>query len=113
MQWYYWEVEQGEGIQVRKMYKWCSVKRTVSKLISLGMDQKPECVGAFRYLGDTIGVGGGAEDALRARVRCAWAKFRELAPILMSRGASLRVKGKICLACVQRVLVYGSETRST
>ena len=79
-------------------------------VISLGMDQKLECVGAFRYLGDTIGVGGGAEDASRARVRCAWAKFRELAPILASRGASLRVKGKIYRACVQRVLVYGSET---
>ena len=44
-------------------------------VISLGMDQKLECVGAFRYLGDMIGVGGGAEDASRARVRCAWAKF--------------------------------------
>ena len=74
------------------------------------MDQKLECVGNFRYLGDMIGVGGGAEDASRARVRCAWAKFRELAPILTNRGASLRVKGKIYRACVQRVLVYGSET---
>ena len=54
-----------------------------------------------------IGLGGGAEDASRARVRCAWAKFRELAPILTNRGASLRVKGKIYRACV---LVYGSET---
>ena len=72
MQWYYWEVEQGEGIQVRKMYKWCSVKRTVSKLISLGMDQKPECVGAFRYLGDTIGVGGGAEHGQSSEIVKGW-----------------------------------------
>ncbi len=42
--------------------------------------------------------------------RCAWAMFRELAPILTSRGASLAVKGNIYKACVQRVLVYGSET---
>jgi hypothetical protein len=39
-------------------------------VISLGMDQKLECVGAFHYLGDMIGVGGGADDASRARVRC-------------------------------------------
>jgi len=66
-------------------------------VISLGMYQKLECVGAFRYLEDMIGVveGGGAEDASRARVRCAWAKFRELAPVLTSLEASLWVKGKI------------------
>ena len=57
-----------------------------------------------------IGAGGEAEEASRARVRCAWAKFRELAPVLTSRGASLKVKGKVYKACVQRVLVYGSET---
>src|SRR5664279_901543 len=57
-----------------------------------------------------IGAGGGAEDASMVRTRCAWAKFRELAPILTSRGASLAVKGKIYKAYVQRVLMYGSET---
>jgi len=55
-------------------------------------------------------MGGGAEEAARARVRFAWAKFRELAPILTSRGASLNVKGKVYRVCVPRVLVYGSET---
>ena len=53
---------------------------------------------------------GGAEEASRARVRRAWAKFRELSPILTARGASLIVKGKFYRACVQSVLVYGSET---
>src|SRR5206468_12515242 len=41
---------------------------------------------------------------------CAWGKFRDLRMLLTARGASLRVKGKIYRACVQRVLVYGSET---
>src|SRR5580692_2573828 len=57
-----------------------------------------------------IGDGGRVEEASRARVRCAWSKFMELAPILTLRGASLRLKGKIYKICVQRVLVYGSET---
>ena len=43
-------------------------------------------------------------------VRCAWGKFRDLRMLLTARGASLRVKGKIYRACVQRVFVYGSET---
>ena len=46
--------------------------------------------------------------------RVAWkemtALFKELAPILTSRGASLKIKGKVYKACVQTVMVYGSET---
>ena len=62
------------------------------------------------YLGDTLGAGGGAEEAARVRVRCAWAKFKELSPIRTARGASNRIKGKIYRACVQSVLTYGTET---
>src|SRR2546425_1515899 len=69
-----------------------------------------EVVDKFCYLGDVIGKGGGAEEASRTRVRCAWGKFRDLRKLLAARGASLRVKEKIYRACVQRVLVYGSET---
>ena len=92
----------------------CSpVRSEVLKEISLGAesaDLRLECVGKFCYLGDMVGLGGEAEDASRARVRSAWAKFRELAPILTSRGASLKIKGKVYRACVQTVMVYGSET---
>ena len=48
--------------------------------------------------------------AARARVRCAWAKFKELSPILTVRGASYRIKRRIYSACVQSVLIYGTET---
>ena len=71
---------------------------------------KLECVPKFCYLGDILGAGGGVEEAARARVRCAWAKFKELSPILTARGASYRIKGKIYKACVQSALTYGTET---
>src|SRR6267154_3546274 len=71
--------------------------------------EKVEVVEKFSYLGDVIGKGGCAEESSRARVRCAWGKFMELKLLLTDRGAYLRVKGKIYRACVQRVLVYGSE----
>jgi hypothetical protein len=71
---------------------------------------KVECVPKFCYLGDTLGSGGGVVEAARARVRCAWAKFKELSPILTVRGASYRIKGRIYSACVQSVLIYGTET---
>ena len=70
---------------------------------------KLECVPKFCYLGDTLGAGGGVEEVARARVRCAWDKFKELSPILTARGASYRIKGKIYKACVQSVLTYGTE----
>ena len=72
---------------------------------------KLECVPKFCYLGDTLDAGGGGvEEAARARVRCAWAKFKELSPILTARGASYRIKGKIYKACVQSALTFGTET---
>ena len=46
--------------------------------------QKFEVVDSFRYLGDTIGAGGGCELSVIGRVRSAWGKFRELLPLLTS-----------------------------
>ena len=71
---------------------------------------KVECVSKFCYLGDTLGSGGGVVEAARARVRRTWAKFKELSPILTVSGASHRIKGRIYSACVQSVLIYGTET---
>jgi len=51
-----------------------------------------------------------AEEASRVRVRSAWAKFRELAPVLTCKGASMKVKREVYKACVKRVMVFGSET---
>ena len=78
--------------------------------VVLGAMEELEVADKFCYLGDVIVKGRGAEEASRARVRCAWGKFRDLRGLLTARGASLKVKGKIYRACVQRVLVYGSET---
>src|SRR5258708_2411399 len=84
--------------------------KVVDELKQFVLLNKVGVVEKFCYLGDFIGKGGGAEESSRARVRCDWGKFMELKMLLTARGASLRVKGKIYRACVQRVLVYGSET---
>jgi len=59
-----------------------------------------------------FGNGGGAEEASRTRVRWSWGKFNKLAPILIMIVATLRLKGTISKACVQSVLVYGSQKGS-
>ena len=80
------------------------------KEVEIEPNVKLECVPKFCYLGDTLGAGGGVEEAARARVRCAWAEFKKLSPILTARSASYCVKGKIYKACVQSALTYGTET---
>jgi len=69
-----------------------------------------DCVNKFCYFGDLIGAGRGAEEASRARVLRARAKFRELAPVLTSTGTSLKVKGKVYRLCIQSVLGYANGT---
>ena len=48
------------------------------------------------------------EEAARARVRSAWAKFKELSSILTVCGALYHLKGKIYRTCVQSVLIFAS-----
>ena len=45
-----------------------------------------ELVEKFCYLGDMLCAGGGAEEASRTRVRSAWGKFNELAPVCLFDG---------------------------
>ena len=56
-------------------------------------DVKLECVYEFVYLGNMLNDAGGVEQAVAARVRAVWMKFRELDGILCMRGVSLRMKG--------------------
>jgi hypothetical protein len=82
----------------------------VPKGLDIGDGNVVEKVGKFCYLGDMINADGGADSAVVARVRCAWKKFRELAPILAHKGASLAIKGKLYVSCVRSCMIYGSET---
>ena len=46
----------------------------------------------------------------RTRIKSGWNKFRELLPLLASRGLPLISKEKVFQACVHSVILYGSET---
>ena len=72
---------------------------------------KLECVPKFCYLGDTLGAGGGVEEAARAKSEICLGKVQGVIwTILTARGASYHIKGKIYKACVQSALTYGTET---
>ena len=47
---------------------------------------------------------------MRCRIRCAWGKFNELAPLLTKRGLSLKMKGDLYDTYARKVLMHGSGT---
>src|SRR6478609_1336415 len=87
-----------------------SEKVATKESTQVQQDIELERVHKFCYLGDMIGAEGGAGDAVRARVKGAWAAFRELYPILTVSGTPLRMKGRLYSACVRSKMVYGGET---
>ena len=64
----------------------------------------------FCCLGDTIGAIGGAGDSVMTRIRTGWSKFRDLMPMLASKGLPLKAKGALYSAFVSSIRLYGSET---
>lgn len=78
--------------------------------VEVGEGQELEKVGKFCYLGDVLSEQGGVGEAVRTRVKCAWKKWRELAPLLLMKTAPMRLKGSVYSACVRRAMLYGSET---
>ena len=67
-------------------------------------DAELECVGELVYLGDMLNDTGVVEQAVAAKVKAAWMKFRKLGGILCMQGASLRMKGVVYKAlCLQHV----------
>ena len=63
----------------------------------------------FCYLGDVLDRDGGAERAVRARIACGWAKWRELSSLFNNRGIPLQHRARVYEACVRSVVLYGSE----
>ena len=76
--------------------------------ISIGEDDF-ELVPLFCYL--ILGQSGRCVNAVTARIRSAWKRFRELMPILTNHGILLVNRGKVLNACVCSILLYGSESR--
>ena len=73
-------------------------------------DSQVKVVSEFCYLGDMLSSGGGCTEAIIARCRVAWGKFRKLLPILTNKHLSLVARGRVFDACVRSALLHGSET---
>jgi len=67
-------------------------------------------VDKFCYFGDMLDADGGYGSTLTAGVRSAWKKFCDYLPILIGKGFSLKLKGKVYATCVRSCLMHGSET---
>ena len=67
-------------------------------------------VKSFCYLGGRLNASGGSEEAVKARTRIGWIKFKECGELLYGRKLSLKMKGKIYQSCIRSAMLYGSET---
>ena len=82
--------------------------RPVTEVTVEGSQMK--VAGEFCYLGNMLSSGGGCTQAIIARCRVAWGKFKKLLPILTNKHLSLLMRGKVFEACVRSAMLHGSET---
>jgi len=78
--------------------------------VDIGGDANLELVDKFCYLGDMLSVDGDADAVVETRIRIGWNKFRQLVPLLTSKGISLTVRGRLYSGCVKSSMLYGSVT---
>jgi len=57
-----------------------------------------------------LSVDGDADEAVEARIRIGWNKFRQLVPLLTNKDVSLITRGRLYSSCVQSSMLHGSET---
>ena len=67
-------------------------------------------VECFCYLGDMLSAGGGCMAAATATYRCAWIKFRENLPLLMSKPVPFDLRGRLFSSNVRSSMLHGTET---
>ena len=67
-------------------------------------------VNQFYYLGDMLSSHGSVEASSIFSIKSGWKKFRELLSLLKSQVFLHKMKGKLYLACVRSVMLYGNET---
>ena len=70
-------------------------------------------VDQFKYLGVTYSEEGGSETAVRARVKAAWQKWRELGPVIADKKIPTKLKTKLYTTLVRPVILFGAECWTT
>jgi exonuclease III len=66
-------------------------------------------VSRFKYLGSVVCEEGGCEEDVKARVKAAWNKWREMSGIMCDKRMPIQLKAKVYKTVVRPVLMYGSE----
>ena len=64
-----------------------------------------EIVDKFALLSDVLSTEGGAQEAVRSRIRSGWMKFKEVSSVLGNKYMSLKIRG----ALYKSALTYGVE----
>ena len=68
-----------------------------------------EVVNKFCYIGDMLNSEGSVQDAVIARLRAGWGKFKDLLSVLCKKGLFVRMKGIVYKACVRSAMCCGAK----
>ena len=82
-----WECEEFWREWQRVLCAKCAEVEGDRQLMSFALNLPFKCVGEFVYLGYMLNDTGWVEQAIAARVKAAWMKFRQLGGILYMQGA--------------------------
>jgi hypothetical protein len=93
----------------------CSVcsgqkQSTITRTFTLKPGVVLEKVTSFPYLGDKLQANGGAQEAIRNRIKIAWTKWREVASLLVKKEIALKNRSLAYKIYIRSSLTYGSET---
>ena len=102
-----WKFYQRERFFLQKMHP-CVVLPGKDKMINLD-GGNILVVDRFSYLGDVLGVEGGAQEAVTSRIRSAWKKFKQVSNVICGKSISLKVRGTLYKSNVRSALTYGAE----
>ena len=61
----------------------------------------------FAYLCDVLSTEGGAQEAVRSRIRSGCMKFKKVSSALCNKYMSVKIRGASYKNCVRNALTYG------
>ena len=111
--WLSWQIEmESKGLKVnteKTEVMVCSKTEREANIVDKQGTQLKQ-VETFKYLGVTISAKWDSEEAVRARVRAAWMRWREISGVICDKKMPRKLKVRLYKTVIRPIILYGAET---
>ena len=111
--WLSWQIQmENKGLKVnteKTEVMVCSKTEREANIVDKQGTQLKQ-VETFKYLGVTISAKGDSEEAVRARVRAAWMRWREISGVICDKKMPRKLKVRLYKTVIRPIILYGAET---